>query len=83
VFGEFGFRLEERVVSAPARSGVFVSRGTVHAFRNVGAEPGVLLVGVTPGGFEGIFARRQDVDADTDQALMRMYDMENVRPPLG
>lgn len=83
VSGEFSFRLGERVVSAPARSVVFVPRGTVHAFRNVGTKPGVLLVGVTPGGFEGIFAQRQGVDPETDQALMRMYDMEIVGPPLG
>ena len=62
---------------------MFVPRGTVHAFRNVGTEPGVLLVGVTPGGFEGIFAKRQGVDPETDQALMRMYDMEIVGPPPG
>jgi quercetin dioxygenase-like cupin family protein len=83
VSGEFSFRLGERVVSAPAHSVVFVPRGTVHAFRNVGTEPSVLLVGVTPGGFEGIFAKRQGVDPETDQALMRMYDMEIVGPPLG
>jgi len=80
VSGEFGFRLGERVVSAPARSVVLVPRGTVHTFRNVGAEPGALLVGVTPGGFEGIFAGRQDVDAETGQALMRMHDTEIVAP---
>jgi quercetin 2,3-dioxygenase len=82
VSGEFSFRLGERVVSAPARSVVFVPRGTVHTFRNVGIEPGVLLVGVTPGGFEGIFAERQDADAKTDQALMRTHDTEIVGPPL-
>jgi mannose-6-phosphate isomerase-like protein (cupin superfamily) len=82
VGGEFSFRLGERVVSAPARSVVLVPRGTVHTFRNVGTEPGVLLVGVTPGGFEGISAERQHVDAGTDQALMRMHDTEIVGPPL-
>jgi quercetin 2,3-dioxygenase len=82
VSGEFSFRLGERIVRAPARSVVFVPRGTVHTFRNMRSEPGVLLVGVTPGGFEGIFAERQDVDVGTDEALMRMHDTEVVGPPL-
>src|SRR4051794_23393596 len=76
VSGEFSFRLGERLVSAPAGSVVFVPRGTVHTFRNVGTEPGVLLVGVMPGGFEGIFAERQGVNAEADQVLMRMHDTE-------
>ena len=42
----------------------------------------MLLVGVTPGGFEGIFAERQHVDAGTDRALMGMHDTEIVGPPL-
>ena len=83
VSGEFSFRLDERVVSAPARSVVFVPRGTVHTFRNIGTEPGVLLVGVTPGGFEGIFAQRQGVDPGMDRALMSKHDTEIVGPPLG
>jgi quercetin 2,3-dioxygenase len=82
VSGEFSFRLDERIVSAPARSVVFVPRGTVHTFRNVRTEPGVLLVGVTPGGFEGIFAKRQGVDLEADRALMSMHDTEIVGPPL-
>jgi quercetin 2,3-dioxygenase len=82
VSGEFSFRLGDLVSRAPARSVIFVPRGTVRTFRNVGSEPGVLLVGVTPGGFEGIFAHRQGVDAETDLALMRLHDTEIVGPPL-
>jgi quercetin 2,3-dioxygenase len=61
---------------------MFVPRGTVHAFQNVGAEPGVLLVGVTPGGFERIFQERQGVDAETERELMKTHHMEVVGPPL-
>ena len=82
VSGEFKFKLGDRIVSAPARSIVFVPRGTVHTFQNVGTEPGVLLVGVTPGGFEKMFAERQDVDAETNRTLMKMHNMEVVGPPL-
>ena len=51
VSGEFKFKLGDRVVRTPARSIVFVPRGTAHTFENVGTEAGVLLVGVTPGGW--------------------------------
>ena len=68
-------------MSAPAGSVVFVSRGIAHKFKNVGTEPGVLLVGVTPGGLEKMFAERHDVDTETERKLMKMHSMEVVRPP--
>jgi mannose-6-phosphate isomerase-like protein (cupin superfamily) len=82
VSGEFNFKLGDRIVSAPARSIVFVPRGTVHTFQNVGTEPGVLLIGVTPGGFEKMFEERQGVDTETNRTLMKMHSMEVVGPPL-
>jgi len=82
VSGEFRVKVSDRIVSAPARSVMFVPRGTAHAFQNVGVEPGVLLVGVTPGGFEKIFEERQGVDAETNRALMKAHNMEVVGPPL-
>jgi quercetin dioxygenase-like cupin family protein len=82
VSGEFKFQLGARVVNAPARSVVFVPRGTAHTFANVGTEPGVLLVGVTPAGFEKIFAERQGVDAEAHRTLMKLHNMEVVGPPL-
>ena len=65
VSGEFKVKLGDRVMSAPAQSVMFVPRGTPHTFQNVGAEPGVLLVSVTPGGFEKMFEERQGVGAET------------------
>jgi mannose-6-phosphate isomerase-like protein (cupin superfamily) len=82
VSGEFKFKLGDRIVSAPARSIVFVPRGTAHTFENLGMEPGVLLVGVTPGGLEKMFAERQGVDSETERTLMKMHSMEIVGPPL-
>jgi mannose-6-phosphate isomerase-like protein (cupin superfamily) len=82
VSGEFKFKLGDRMVSAPARSVVFVPRGTAHTFKNVGTKPGVLLVGATPGGFEKMFAERQGVDTETERKLMKMHSMEVVGPPL-
>jgi len=82
VSGEFSFKLGDRIVSAPARSIIFVPRGTAHTFKNVGTEPGVLLVGVTPGGLEKMFAERQGVDSEMNRALMKKHGMEEVGPPL-
>jgi quercetin 2,3-dioxygenase len=82
VSGEFKVKVGDSIVSAPARSVMFVPRGTAHTFQNVGADPGVLLVGVTPGGFEKMFAERQGVDAETNRALMKAHNMEVVGPPL-
>jgi len=82
VKGEFKLKLGDRIVSAPAESVMFVPRGTPHTFQNVGTEPGVILVGVTPGGFEKMFEERQGVDAETNRALAKKYNMEVVGPPI-
>jgi mannose-6-phosphate isomerase-like protein (cupin superfamily) len=82
VSGTFIFKLGDRIVSAPAQSTVFVPRGTVHTFENVGTEPGVLLVGIVPGGLEMMFSERQGVDAETNKSLMKMHNMEIAGPPL-
>lgn len=82
VSGEFKVKLGDRIMSAPAGSVMFVPRGTAHTFQNAGTEPGVLLVGVTPGGFEKIFEERQGVDAETNRLLMRTHNMKVVGPPL-
>jgi mannose-6-phosphate isomerase-like protein (cupin superfamily) len=82
VSGQFNFKLGERIVSAPAGAFVFIPRITPHTFQNIGTEPGVLLFGVAPGGFEMMFAERQGVDADTNQKLMAKHHMQVVGPPL-
>lgn len=82
VSGEFRVKLADRVMSAPPQSLMFVPRGTAHTFQNVGTRPGVLLVGVTPAGFEKMFEERQGVDAATNRALMKKHNMEVVGPPL-
>src|SRR6516164_376524 len=82
VKGEFKFKLGDRIVSAPAQSVMFVPRGTAHTFQNVGTEPGVILVGVTPRGFEKMFEERQGMDAETLRALVKKYNMGVVGPPI-
>ena len=82
VSGQFNFKLGERIANAPAGAFVFIPRITPHTYQNIGTEPGVLLFGVTPCGFEKMFAERQGVDADTNQKLMAKHHMQVVGPPL-
>ena len=80
--GRFRFRLADRVVDVPPGTFVFIPHMTPHTFRNVGRRPGVLLFGVSAGGFEKMFAEREGVDAETNRKLMKKYHMEVVGPPL-
>lgn len=82
VKGEFKLQVGDRITTAPANSIMFVPKGTPHTFKSIGVEPGVVLVGVTPGGFEQRFADREGADPEKDRALMKKYKMEVVGPPL-
>ena len=42
----------------------------------------MILVGVTPGGFEKVMEERQGVDAETLRALAKKYHQEVVGPPI-
>ena len=54
--GEHEFICDGRTFAAEAGSFVYVPRGTVHSYENVGTEPGRLLILSTPaGGTERIF----------------------------
>ena len=90
--GEFQFLVGERVVSASPGTFVFIPRGTVHAPKVVGTEPGTVLAAFLPGGQEQAFeefarlASAQQAGAAPDreqaQAIARKYDSEFVGPPL-
>jgi len=69
--GQFQFKLGDQLVDAPAGSFIFLPRDHLHTFQNIGAETGLLLVGVTPAGLEYFFVERQGVDMETQQALMK------------
>ena len=80
--GTFDFQLGDRVSRAPAGSFVFIPRMAVHTFKNVGSEPGVLVGGVTPAGFEGYFMKWKGADENALRALEIEHNMEIVGPPL-
>jgi quercetin dioxygenase-like cupin family protein len=89
--GEFLFLVGERQVNTPPGSFVFIPRGTVHAVKVVGPEPGKVLIAYIPGGLEHSFEEfaqaraEQGEDADrarTVEEINQKYDSEFVGPPL-
>ena len=89
--GHFQFLAGERLIDAPAGTFVFIPRGTVHAPKVVGTEPGRLVTAFVPGGQEGAFeefarmvAAQGDGSFDMEQAqvIARKYNSEFVGPPL-
>ena len=55
VEGEFEFLRDGETIRAGAGSLVYVPRGSLHAFKNVGEEKGRLLLSQTPGGLHERF----------------------------
>jgi quercetin dioxygenase-like cupin family protein len=54
--GEFDLLYGDRSISGRPGSLVYVPRGTLHTYKNVGQDPGRLLVGQTPAGsLQGFF----------------------------
>jgi len=86
--GELRFKLGDTMQAAPAGSFVFVPRGTVHAFQNVGRAPARILVIFTPAGMEPFFERfaelpeDEPIDPGVFARLGAEVGMEVVGPPL-
>ena len=93
--GEFLFLVGERQVGAPPGTFVFIPRGTVHAAKVIGGEPGKVLAAYVPGGLERSFEEfaqaraEQGEDEDrgtgrgkTAEEINEKYDSEFVGPPL-
>lgn len=55
--GRVEFFHDGRWTEVPLGTVVFMPRGTVHAFRNLGDKPLKQLIQLTPAGFETFFAR--------------------------
>jgi mannose-6-phosphate isomerase-like protein (cupin superfamily) len=53
--GEFEFTVDGEKVIVREGGSIFGRRDVPHCFRNVGAGPGLLLITVTPAGFEHYF----------------------------
>ena len=77
--GEFLFLVGKRQVSAPPGTFVFVPRGTVHAAKVIGTEPGKVLAAFIPGGQARDFEEFGQLPADV---VAEKYDSEFAGPPL-
>jgi mannose-6-phosphate isomerase-like protein (cupin superfamily) len=53
--GEFSFLHGDRTFTATTGSFVYIPKGTLHTFKNIGTVPGRFLVVITPAGFEKLF----------------------------
>src|SRR5215208_7122995 len=93
--GEFLFLVGERQVSGSAGTFVFIPRGTIHAAKVIGREPGKVLVAYIPGGLERSFEefaqlrteQGEDANRSTDRGrnvaeINAKYDSEFVGPAL-
>jgi quercetin dioxygenase-like cupin family protein len=83
--GMLRFRLDSALEEAPAGSFVFVPRGTVHCFQNVGEDPARILVIFNPAGMEPFFeqfAELPTVEAEAFARLGAEVGMKVVGPPL-
>jgi len=83
--GTFRIKVGERWIDAPAGTFAFVPRGTAHAWLNVGAEPGRILLVFTPGGAHHYFedlAPLLDglVDPERLLPILHKHGVELVRP---
>ena len=88
--GEINLLMGERNIRATAGSFVFVPRGTIHTFSQIGEQPAKFLVTYSPSGFERFFDEAVDLEVmDTEayaakaNALADKYNMEVVGPPIG
>ncbi len=83
--GMFRFRCGDAVQEGGAGTTAFLPRGVPHSFRNIGSGTGRLLVGLTPGGFEGFFeeaAAAGVTDAAAAEAIAARYGVTYLGPPL-
>ena len=93
--GEFLFLVGERQAGALPGTFVFIPRGTVHAAKVIGSEPGKVLIAYIPGGLEYSFEefaqsrteQGEDANRSTGQGMTveeinEKYDSEFVGPPL-
>lgn len=94
--GRVRFRVGSATIDAEPGDSLFVRRGTAHAFRNVTDKPAEMLLHVTPGGMERMFARAGryarspdelpgPVSAEELERIARLapeYGIEVVGPPI-
>jgi mannose-6-phosphate isomerase-like protein (cupin superfamily) len=85
--GSFRFILDEHVSDTKAGAFVYIPRGVVHTWQNIGPTPGRFLVVMAPAGFETFFDQFAELQSDAPpiEAFSRLgpgVGMTVVGPPL-
>ena len=93
--GEYEFLIEGRTTRTSAGSLIYVPRGNLHAHKNVGEEPGRMLVTHTPGGLHERFSEEvgeltthsptlpvseEELDAKAVVRIAAKYGIELIPP---
>jgi hypothetical protein len=79
--GEFEFPNGGDIVRSAAGSLVYVPRGNLHTYKNVGSEPGRMLVSQTPGGLHERFFEElgeEAQDSTTPPVMDGPLDIERI-----
>jgi quercetin dioxygenase-like cupin family protein len=79
--GEYEFLVDGRTIEPGAGSLIYVPKGTLHAHKNVGKEPGRMLVSQTPGGLHEQFFEEIGVetkDTPTPRDTENPPDLESI-----
>ena len=74
----FAFWCNGERVDLEAGGTLFIPRGAVHRFQNIGPQTGRLMVVVTPGGFEGFFPAAARERPDTPEAIASLGQRFNL-----
>ena len=85
--GSFRFSIGGYMSAAQPGAFVYIPRGVVHTWQNIGRTPGRIFVVVAPAGFETLFDRFAELHSDTppSEAFRRLgpgVGMTIVGPPL-
>jgi quercetin dioxygenase-like cupin family protein len=83
--GDLRWKLDGELTASPPGSFVFIPRGVVHCFQNIGDQPGRLLVTFSPAGMEGFFDQLAELtafDLDAFRRAAAEHGMQVVGPPL-
>ena len=76
--GEYEFLDDGGTTKASAGSLIYVPRGNLHAYKNIGATPGRMLVSQTPGGLYERFFEEVGEPANSDAGLLIFEGQSDV-----
>ena len=77
--GEYEFVVEGLTMRVGAGSLIYVPKGNLHAHKNVGEEPGRMLVSQTPGGLHERFFEEIGTEASDEAAPLGSEDPQYMR----